>query len=150
MPDNVKIVLPDLTGDYDSGFIDPNDAPRVRVSSFSIPQDVLSLNNMRVVMSGSNEDGSMYCEYEVGGVVYRDTMSMVTQMRLVLTAPTLDGGCFFGIVNLLMSTWFSTWRSWPPIAGPGEKSRLSIADPRAEPDSFNRVNFPPTATLLYN
>jgi hypothetical protein len=83
----------------------------------------------------------MYCEHEVGGVVYRDTMSVVTQMRLVLTASTLDGGCFFGVVNLLTPTFTDQF---------GWVTSCDIADPRAEPDSFNRVIFPPTATLLYN
>lgn len=106
LADPANIALPDLTGDYDSGFMDPNDAPRVRLNAFTIQPEVISIQSLRVVMSGSNENGSVICERDIGGgQVVRDTMSVVTQMRLVLTAPTLEGDCFFGIVNLLAPTF---------------------------------------------
>ncbi len=95
--ETVTIDLDNLVGDYDSGFIDPNDAPRIRLQSFTIPPEVNSLESLQVVMSGTNIDGWRICEIDVGGgVVVQDTTSIVTQMRLVLTAPTLGGDCFFG------------------------------------------------------
>ncbi len=104
--ETVTIDLDNLVGDYDSGFIDPNDAPRIRLQSFTIPPEVNSLESLQVVMSGTNIDGWRICEIDVGGgVVVQDTTSIVTQMRLVLTAPTLGGDCFFGIVNLLSSSF---------------------------------------------
>ena len=97
--DTVEIPLP---GDYDSGFLPPNDAPRTRYMSFTIPAEVISIQNLQVVLSGSNQDGSKICEREIGGgQTVLDTLSVVTPMRLILLAKTLEGDCFFGIVNLL-------------------------------------------------
>lgn len=103
--DTVTIDLDSLVGDYDSGFIDPSEAPRIRFQPFTIPADVNALESLQLVMSGTNIDGWQICEFDLGGgVVIRDTTSIVTQMRLVLTAPPLGEDCFFGFVNLLSSS----------------------------------------------
>ena len=104
--DTVNIALPDLTGDYDAGLLPPNDAPSLRFSTFTIPPEVMSIQNMRVVMSGASENGWMICEYDIGGgETVLDTFPVITNMRLFLTAPTLEGGCFWGIVNLPAPTF---------------------------------------------
>jgi hypothetical protein len=103
--DSVQIPLPGLAGDFDSGFLPPDDAPRVRTETFTIPSEIVSIDQMRLVMSGENSDGWMICEYDVGGHAHQKPLSVVTQMRLVLTAETLGEGCFFGIVNLLTRTF---------------------------------------------
>jgi len=133
--DSVDIVLPDLTGDYDSGFMDPNEAPRVRLDSFTISPNVVLIHNLRVVMSGTNENGSMICEYDIGGgQVIRDTLEVVTQMRLILTAPTLEGGCFFGVVNLLAPTFTDEfgWVTSCDIADPLDPNLLLNTKVQAE------------------
>ena len=69
-----------------------------------------------------------------GGQVYRDTMSVVTQMRLVLTAPTLEGDCFFGIVNLLAPTFTDQfgWVTSCDIANPLDPNLLLNTTVQAE------------------
>ncbi len=48
--DSVEIALPDLTGDFDSGFLPPNDAPRVRNCTFTIPPGVESVDQLQLIM----------------------------------------------------------------------------------------------------
>lgn len=98
--DPVEIPLTDLTGEYDSGWVPPNDSPRIRTSTFTIPAEVQSINDLLVVLSGVNlGDGKMICSYDIGGgQVFQDTLSAPTELRLNLTAPTLDGGCFWGLI----------------------------------------------------
>ena len=43
------------------------------------------------------------------GQTILDTLSVVTQMRLILTAEPLEGDCFFGIVNLPTPTFVDEW-----------------------------------------
>jgi len=102
--DPVDIALPALSGDYDSGFLLPNDAPRTRINSFTIPPEVTSIQDLQMVLSGTGEDGWEIIERDIGGWTILDTLSVVNQMRLLLTAPTLDGGCFWGFVHLSSST----------------------------------------------
>jgi hypothetical protein len=98
---SVDIPLPNLTDDYDGGLVPPDDAPSARTTAFTIPSEVASILNMRVVMSGISEDGWFIQERDIGGgEVLLDTLSVPTNMRLFLRAPTLEGGCFFGVVNL--------------------------------------------------
>lgn len=98
--ESIDIPLTDLTGDYDSGFQIPNDAPRVRLGTFVIPPDVASIDLMTLVVTGSNTNGRRICVYDVGGQTVRDTIPAVTQMRLLLTAEPLGEDCFFGLVSL--------------------------------------------------
>lgn len=93
--ESIDIPLTDLTGDYDSGFQIPNDAPRVRLGTFVIPPDVASIDLMNLVVTGSRIGGWRICEYDVGGgQTVLDTIPAVPQMRLILTAEPLAEGCF--------------------------------------------------------
>lgn len=99
--ESIDIPLTDLTGNYDSGFQDPNDAPRVRIGTFIIPENVASIDLIHLVVTGSNTGGWRICEYDIGGgQTVLDTIPAVTQMRLLLTAEPLGEGCFFGLVSL--------------------------------------------------
>jgi hypothetical protein len=99
--ESIDIPLTDLTGNYDSGFQDPNDAPRVRIGTFIIPENVASIDLMHLVVTGSNTNGWRICEYDIGGgQTVLDTIPAVTQMLLLLTAEPLGEGCFFGLVSL--------------------------------------------------
>jgi hypothetical protein len=102
--DPVEIALPDLIGDYDSGFVPPNPAPSTRTQSFTIPAEVTSIGDLQLVLSGTGEDGALIMVREVGGTTVRDTLPVSNQLRMVLTAPTLDGGCFWGFVPLTSPT----------------------------------------------
>lgn len=125
--ETVQISLPDLTGNYDSGFIEPNVDPRLRTANFSIPQEVSAINNLQVVMSGQDEgEGAMICTIDIGGgEVIQDTLSVITQMWLVLTSPTLDDGCFYGQVSLL-ETEFTDLFGWVTSCDTGEPLDLDL------------------------
>jgi hypothetical protein len=103
---SLEIALPGLVGGYDSGFVPPDAAPRVRTTTFTIPPEVIAIDQLQLVLSGTNADGWMICEITLpGGQTHLDTLSVVTPMRLVLTAETLGGDCFFADVNLLASSF---------------------------------------------
>lgn len=99
--ETVEFALPDLAGAYESGLAPPDDAPRLRTVDFTFPASLVSLDGLEVAMSGTSSFGRVVCEYQVGGQTVRDTLDAPAQMRLVLTAETLGGGCFFGAVTPL-------------------------------------------------
>ncbi len=99
--ETVTVPLTDLAGAYDSGLLPPDDAPSLRAAVFAFPPEVVAIRNLQVVMSGTSAEGAEICERDLGGgQVAADTLAVVAQMRLVLTAPTLGAGCFFGVVSL--------------------------------------------------
>ena len=100
-PGKVSVIASGLFGSISGSAI----ANTVSTGAFTIPPEVVSIEQLRLVMTGTNSDGWMICEYEVGGYTIQDTLSVMTQMRLVLRAETLEGGCFFGIVNLSTPTF---------------------------------------------
>ena len=68
----------------------------------------------------------MICTIYIGdGEVIQDTLSVVTQMWLLLTAPTLDDGCFFGQVSLF-NTEFTDQSGWVTSCDTGEPLDLDL------------------------
>lgn len=99
--ESINIPLTDHTGNYDSGFQEPNDAPRVRLGTFIIPPDIASIDLVNLVVTGSSTNGWRICEYDIGGgQTVLDTIPAVPEMRLLLTAAPLGEECFFGLVSL--------------------------------------------------
>jgi len=83
--------LPLLVGEYDAGFVLPNDQPDRRSCTFIMPPEVATIDMMHLIMSGSGTDGRYVVERSVGGIVVTDTLDVPCTMMLLLTADTLDG-----------------------------------------------------------
>jgi hypothetical protein len=66
LADEVIISLPALTGDYETGWVPPMTAPVARQTTFSIPPDVLSIDEVRLVLSGTWVEGLIICDYGTG------------------------------------------------------------------------------------
>lgn len=105
------VSLPLLLGDYDAGYVLPNDQPDRRSCTFTISPDVLTIDMMHMIMSGTGTEGAYITERDVGGTVFRDTLSYPCQMFLVLTADPLDGA------HLLAGEWLPESGVTDAVAG---------------------------------
>jgi hypothetical protein len=59
----VDISFPELTGDY---AMPPDSAPMSRTTTFQFPQDVQSVDGLRLVLSGTWAEGTMICDQLIG------------------------------------------------------------------------------------
>lgn len=65
--DQFDISFPELTGDYETGWLDPVTAPTGRTITFMFPSNVQSLEELRLVLSGTWTEGELVCSSPYGG-----------------------------------------------------------------------------------
>ena len=97
LADTVVIDLPDLTGDYQTGWYPPTTSPVTRSTSFVFPPDIQSLQDLRVVMSGTWVQGLVSCSNPYGGPP--DTTSYSPGLAVHLRAPAAFDKFFHATVG---------------------------------------------------
>jgi len=105
--DEVIISLPALTGDYETGWVPPETAPVIRQTTFSIPSDVLSIDEMRFVLSGTWSEGLIICDY--GGPEDPDSTAFTPGLSLWLDAATIPPGDFIHATITPPNGPFTEW-----------------------------------------
>jgi hypothetical protein len=93
----VDISFPELTGDYQTGWLPPINAPASKTTSFSFPLDVQSMDGLRFVISGDWVEGVIICANLWGPP---DTTSFTPALTMYLRAPDAFDGVFHASVHL--------------------------------------------------
>ncbi len=112
--DQVILSFPELTGDYETGWQPPDTAPVIRETTFTIPPDVLSIEQMRLVLSGNWAEGLIICDDGFGGA---DSTYFTPGLSMFLTAPTIPGDFFHATIlppNGVFDQWSATFESCCP------------------------------------
>ncbi len=93
--DKTQITLdfPTLAGSYHGGDNVPSADPSSRTVSFTIPDSVVALTNMRVVASATWSKGIVEVARTIGGFTYYDTLNLGMPLEMTVTAPSL-GKCY--------------------------------------------------------
>ena len=94
LADDYSILLPDLTGDYE---IEPVHAPISRATTLTIDPDVVSMEGLRLVLSGTWTDGLVACSNPYGGPP--DTTSFSPGLSVYLSARGEIDGFFHATVD---------------------------------------------------
>lgn len=92
----VEISFPELTGDYESGWVPPETAPSLRSTVFSFPPDIQSMDGLRLVLSGAWVEGVIICSQAWGPP---DTTSFTPGLSMYLTSPGNIDGFFHASVQ---------------------------------------------------
>lgn len=93
--ETVDISFPELTGDYETGWVEPEIAPTVRSTTFIFPPDVQSMEGMRLVISGAFNEGIVICS---SAIPPPDTTSFTAGLTMMLTAPDAMEGFFYATI----------------------------------------------------
>jgi len=93
--ETVDISFPELTGDYETGWVPPEMAPTFRSTTFIFPPDVQSMEGMRLVLSGVLNEGIVICNNSMGPP---DTTSFTAGLTMMLTAPEVFEGFFYATI----------------------------------------------------
>jgi hypothetical protein len=93
--ETVDISFPELTGDFETGWVPPETAPTFRSTTFIFPPDVQSMEGMRLIISGAFEEGIVICSNSMGPP---DTTSFTAGLTLMLTAPGVFEGFFYATI----------------------------------------------------
>ena len=107
--DIIDISFPELTGDYETGWLPPDIVPVSRSTTFMFPPDVESFEGLRLVLSGAWTEGVVVCSNAIGPP---DTTSFTPGLSMILKAPQAFDGFFYSTVeppNGSFSQWSATF-----------------------------------------
>jgi len=94
--DIIDISFPELTGDYETGWLPPDIVPVSRSTTFMFPPDVQSFDGLRLVISGSWVEGEVVCSNSIGPP---DTAGFTPGLTMILKAPQAFDGFFYTTVE---------------------------------------------------
>lgn len=121
--DTVDISFPELTGDYETGWVSPDTAPAVRATTFIFPPDIQSMEGMRLVLSGEFFEGVVICVNPMG---VPDTSSFMPDLSLIARVPGVVEGFFYATVQPPAGSFpsVSTILQYCCPSGPGNPNLL--------------------------
>lgn len=112
----VVVDLPALAGGYEAGMSQPPTYPGSRLTTFRLPADLIAVESLRLVVSGSWNEGLIACNNPYGGEP--DTMAFQPGLSLYLHLPNETyprhhfhatvqpaGGAFSGLAATFVSSY---------------------------------------------
>lgn len=119
--DKTQITLdfPTLAGSYHGGDNVPSTDPSSRTVSFTIPDSVAFLTDMRLVVSATWSKGIVEVARTIGGTTVYDTLTLGMPLEMTVTAPSL-GKCY---LDAQLGGTDGNWTDWDylsSVCGSGE------------------------------
>ncbi len=106
----IDISFPELTGDFETGWLPPDAAPVSRSTTFMFPPDLQSMNGLRLVLTGAWVKGVVVCINPIDGLP--DTTGFTPELTMFLKAPEVFDGFFHATVqppNGSFAQWSATF-----------------------------------------
>jgi len=121
--DTIDISFPELTGDFETGWLPPDTAPSTRSTTFIFPPDIQSMDGMRLVVSGDFYEGVIICVNYIGEP---DTSSFTPDLTLIASVPGVIEGFFYATILPPVGSFssMSTFLQYCCPSGPGNPDLL--------------------------